>query len=469
MRKAIILAVSIACIALYAAPASAGGKLAGCDAVTAPGGKLTSTVELTNDTGKTARFKVTAQVHGDRENVAGPQGRIRGRKVKTTYTLAPGEQLVKKIECQVPDGALGPLVVSLCINGPDGRENYDAGSWSFDDGQMPDPSDPIDPREPETVTLTGTVYLNADFAPFPMYRKCIDPATGVTGEEPPVPGDGWLPPPFETELRFVTDTDEEWALLGPEAWVLASLMWKADLTEAPATMTGYSLEQMWYADGGANTLRRKQTTTGSVTNAFFVLEWTVEGIEDPRAKLVEYRPILEGETCKIQAYDTRIIQDQTAFDSLLAEAGIILPTPPDPGDIVYRLKGMGMNGGMPGGDPTFPPDDTLPPDWMPPDYWFPWDVDFTTETVLALFLGEKLTTGYYVYVDQVIREDDGIHVKYYVQTPDEWTWVAEVLTYPFAMIAIPTPEEGTKIFFDEVDAPTWYYDMPRPGPMPMMK
>jgi hypothetical protein len=89
-------------------------------------------------------------------------------------------------------------------------------------------------------------------------------------------------------------------------------------------------------------------------------------------------------------------------------------------------------------------------------------VDFENETVIGLFVGEKSTTGHWVQIDRIVRDDEkGLVVEYYVTEPDPWMVVLDVVTYPFTIIAIPKTDE--EISFVEVDAPTWYYDVPQNG------
>ncbi len=466
MRTVVILAVAIAGLALAAAPASAGAKMAGCDAITAPGSELATSVELTNELDRPARYKISAQVHGDRDNVAGKAGKVRGRKTKHMVTLGAGESLTQDLLLNVPDGAFGPLVVSVCITGPGGKEEYEAGTWSFPDGEMPDPSEPGDPwEEPEVTTLTGTVYLNEDLFPLRGDPNGDEPWNG--GDDP-MPPDGWLPPPFESELRFETEDGDEWQLLGPEAWVLAELMWEAGVAEAAATIEGFPVEEMpiFYAETGGLRLKRPEPVFGDV---FFLVSFEVEGIEDPRDKLVYFRWFLDGPMCAYSSETedlTVVARDQTEFDDMLDAAGIVLPDCPEvPDDPVWVRSGFGMENGW--SSPGSPDD---PGSYLPPDdwYWCPWEVNFDEETIIGVFSAECSTTGFYVCVDQVLKEDeDTIVVKYWTQAPSEWDWVAQVVTSPFTIIAIPKIGDDVEVRFEEVDAPTWYYDEePVPGPMP---
>jgi hypothetical protein len=458
MRIGIVLCAALALCALAAAPATAGSKMAACDAVTAPGGTITTTVELTNTSDRPVRFKVSARAQGDRDNVAGPHGKVRGRKAKQTITVGAGEKVRQEIDCDVPSGALGPMVVSVTVTGPDGRENYEAGSWAFPNGEMPDPSDPPqDWSEPELLELTGTVTLSEDYYPWTYYGKS-DGSDGSDGQ--PMPGDGWMPPPFESALKFVSDDDDdEWQLIGPEAWVLAALMWKADITETTATVSGYPIEEIPIYYGEENGLSRKNgknrggSSSDTAASVLFLLGWQADDIEDPRPKLVEFRWILDGDRSRIEGYAEYVVQDEDEWETMLAVAGITLPDPSDFEE--WTDPANGFTRGSPGADGD-----------LPPDYWYPWQVDFDNETVLGLFIGERSTTGFWVCVDRIVREDDSLHVQYYVMEPDPYMVVLDVVTCPFTIVALPKTDEDyadEDIIFEEVDAPTWYYDVPMSG------
>jgi len=69
-------------------------------------------------------------------------------------------------------------------------------------------------------------------------------------------------------------------------------------------------------------------------------------------------------------------------------------------------------------------------------------VDFTTEMVVALFLGERPTGGYEIEVTQVERTDRGLAVRFRVKKPDAGAMLMQVLTQPFHLIELPRVDES---------------------------
>jgi hypothetical protein len=69
-------------------------------------------------------------------------------------------------------------------------------------------------------------------------------------------------------------------------------------------------------------------------------------------------------------------------------------------------------------------------------------VDFTTEMVVALFLGERPTGGYEIEVTQVERTDRGLAVRFRVKKPDPGAMLMQVLTQPFHLIELPRVDES---------------------------
>ncbi len=64
-------------------------------------------------------------------------------------------------------------------------------------------------------------------------------------------------------------------------------------------------------------------------------------------------------------------------------------------------------------------------------------IDFATELVVGIFLGQQPTAGYQVEVVQVEAGDTEVHVIYQVQMPPPDAVVAQVLTQPFHLIRMP--------------------------------
>src|SRR5262245_40397860 len=65
------------------------------------------------------------------------------------------------------------------------------------------------------------------------------------------------------------------------------------------------------------------------------------------------------------------------------------------------------------------------------------DVDFVTETVVAIFLGTRSTTGYAVELVAHRDADFGMIVDFRVSQPAPGAAVAQVVTTPFHIVAIP--------------------------------
>ena len=64
-------------------------------------------------------------------------------------------------------------------------------------------------------------------------------------------------------------------------------------------------------------------------------------------------------------------------------------------------------------------------------------VDFSRETVIAIFLGTRNTAGYSVDIVGVSRGTSAVTVGYRERTPAADSVTAQVLTFPFVIAAIP--------------------------------
>jgi hypothetical protein len=69
-------------------------------------------------------------------------------------------------------------------------------------------------------------------------------------------------------------------------------------------------------------------------------------------------------------------------------------------------------------------------------------VDFSTEMVVALFLGERPTGGYAIEVTRVERTDTGLSVRFRVTKPAPGTMQTQMLTQPFDLIKLPRVDES---------------------------
>ncbi len=76
------------------------------------------------------------------------------------------------------------------------------------------------------------------------------------------------------------------------------------------------------------------------------------------------------------------------------------------------------------------------------------EVDFEKETIVALCLGEKTTSGYSITIDHIEQTDEGqvVWVKEIGPGPDDM--VAMVICQPFTIVKFP--KKGEKILFKKV-------------------
>lgn len=65
-------------------------------------------------------------------------------------------------------------------------------------------------------------------------------------------------------------------------------------------------------------------------------------------------------------------------------------------------------------------------------------VDFQKEMVLAVFLGSRPVPGYRVEIARVAVEGDALVVQYRETRPAPGAVAAQVLTFPFHIVAVPT-------------------------------
>jgi hypothetical protein len=74
------------------------------------------------------------------------------------------------------------------------------------------------------------------------------------------------------------------------------------------------------------------------------------------------------------------------------------------------------------------------------------NVDFTSQMVLAVFLGEKPSSGYAVSVVNATEVDGKLVVDVRVAVPPTGMSELDVLTRPFHMVMVPRTEEGSVDF-----------------------
>ncbi len=65
-------------------------------------------------------------------------------------------------------------------------------------------------------------------------------------------------------------------------------------------------------------------------------------------------------------------------------------------------------------------------------------VDFSKEMVVGVFMGSRPTAGYNVSVVSTFAKDGNVLVRYQESTPRPGAMTAQVLTFPYHLVAIPT-------------------------------
>lgn len=76
-------------------------------------------------------------------------------------------------------------------------------------------------------------------------------------------------------------------------------------------------------------------------------------------------------------------------------------------------------------------------------------VDFTKYDVVAVFAGMKQTGGYAVEIDDLQKKDGKNIIPVKLIAPSKGMMVVQVITYPFAMKAVPKLPADTQIVFNE--------------------
>jgi hypothetical protein len=476
MRTTAALSLSILLLALLAAPADAGeARIVGVDRYAAPGETMWTSVELTNDSEKPARFKIVARVRGDKEKATGKARRAKGKRARLKVRLEPGESTVKSLELSVPKKADGPIVLECKVRWKKGKEKFVESGLALHDGEdgggnggeLPD----------DAIEVEGTLTLEIFDMP-PDGEKPDRP----DGEKPDRP-DGEKPDPngerpdgtyrkdenaipgiwMPWELAITSDDGERWTLFGHEAEVLAKLMYEADLVRTRAAVVGVPMDVLPAGDepprepGPDGGKRLHEEERRPELNSLWVLEWVAVGIEDPRDKYVPHRYVLDGFLSKFEEPRELVIQTQDDWERLLDAAGIVLPEVPEPWwpddpefpDIPGIFKGEHGHGGDNGhgeGDRGEGGHGQKPPDV--PEFWAPWDVNFEKETVVAVFAGEQPTTGHWVVIPRIVKDGEIVVVQHMLFEPWEHEVVIEVPTQPFAIAAIPKTD--ARIVFDQV-------------------
>ncbi len=446
MRTAVVLSGWLLVLGLPVPPVEAGtARLASLDRSGVAGGTLKAVLELVNDSGKPAKFKIQARVVADPDR-SWNKASVKGAKVKRTFRLEAGETRRVEVDLPVPAGALGPVRIECKVRGPKAKVRFDEAGVSLP-ASGGEPDLPPDGEGPARVlTLTGTVSLARVPGPIPM-----------EGAEEELF-------PYLVDVRFRTEEGASWILIGPEAMVLASLMREAGLEETKATVTGYPADVVPFLEGKGKHLR-----SAARPRLFWLLTFDARGVEDPRERIVPHRFVLAERLSKMTEARELVVQTEDEWERMLASAGIRLPEefPWLDGEAgTRRAKGPAGGArrgrGRPGASGEERPGGAGPdrPVMWPPRPG-PHEVDFDRETVIAVFAGERRSSGFRVEIVRVTREDDGtLLVAYAVREPSDYEVVIEVPTSPFAVVAIPKTDR--RVRFELTD------ERPDPFPLPGM-
>ncbi len=87
--------------------------------------------------------------------------------------------------------------------------------------------------------------------------------------------------------------------------------------------------------------------------------------------------------------------------------------------------------------------------YIPPEDMFT-PIDFSTDMVLACFMGEKPTGGYMNLITRLEESSDSLTVYVQIEKPREGDLVAQMVTYPW--YAVVTEITDKKIVWDEIRA-----------------
>jgi hypothetical protein len=71
-------------------------------------------------------------------------------------------------------------------------------------------------------------------------------------------------------------------------------------------------------------------------------------------------------------------------------------------------------------------------------------VDFSKEMVVGVFMGSRPTAGYNVSIVSTFAKDGNVLVRYQESTPRPGAMTAQVLTFPYHLVAIPTATANPK-------------------------
>jgi hypothetical protein len=76
-------------------------------------------------------------------------------------------------------------------------------------------------------------------------------------------------------------------------------------------------------------------------------------------------------------------------------------------------------------------------------------VDFSTDIIVAVFMGSRPTAGFAVEIVSVATRDGGLVARYRETAPPRGTVTAQVLTAPYHIVAVPA-SAGAVVTFEKV-------------------
>jgi hypothetical protein len=77
-------------------------------------------------------------------------------------------------------------------------------------------------------------------------------------------------------------------------------------------------------------------------------------------------------------------------------------------------------------------------------------VDFSKESVVAVFMGSRNTAGYNIAIVSTTDANGALIVKYKETTPPRGAITAQILTFPYHIVAIPKTS-ATQIKFEKAE------------------
>jgi PrcB C-terminal len=64
-------------------------------------------------------------------------------------------------------------------------------------------------------------------------------------------------------------------------------------------------------------------------------------------------------------------------------------------------------------------------------------VDFAKDMIVGVFMGSRPSAGYNISIVSTFAKDDNVLVRYQESTPRPGTMTAQVLTFPYHLVAVP--------------------------------